>query len=342
MARQEDAAVRGVVPSTYVRLLFEYLERQGHDPARVLGEAPPDAGDRGLGRYPVARWRALLERASAFLDDPRLGLHLGRSITPAHFGVMGYVLLACPNLGAAFARLMQFQRLVYDVNPMRYELEGDSVRLEWGVEHGRPGPLVDECAIAALVQFTREVTSERSAPSLVAFANPQPADLKPYRDWFGCPVRFGQPFTVVCFPSRLLNLPLRQPDARLLQVLEHQAEALLAELPPTDDFEQAVRRSVARLVREGEPSLERVADELHVSPRTLHRRLEQGGTTFRKLLDEIRRRLAENYLRDPRLRLAEIAGLLGYSEQSAFTRAFKLWTGIPPNRFRQTNETNGV
>src|SRR5262249_44944334 len=124
-------------------------------------------------------------------------------------------------------------------------------------------------------------------------------------------------------------------DAALVQVLEAQAESLLAELPDSDDFEQAIRRSVTRLAREGEPSLERVADELHLAPRTLRRRLEARDQAFRELRDDTLRRLAESYLADPRLTLAEIAQLLGYSEQSAFSRSFSRWTGCSPGAFRR-------
>ena len=329
------AVAQGVVPSTYVRLLYEYLERRGLDARKLLKEPPPAAVDRGLGRYPVARWRRLLERASAQLDDPLLGLHLGRSITPAHFGVIGYVLLACGNLGAALQRLQQYQRLIYDVNPMRYRLEQSSVVLEWGVEHGRPGALADETAIAALVQMARDLTGKGFPPDEVCFVNAAPASLKPYRDYFGCPVKFGQPRTVVRFALRLLALPLRQPDAALLALLQRQADALLGELPDGDDTEQAVRRCIATLSREGEPTLERVAAALHTTPRTLHRRLEQQGHNFRGLRESTRQHLAEDYLRDPRLRLGEIAQLLGFSEQSAFSRSFRRWTGQAPNAWRR-------
>jgi len=137
-------AAQGMVPSTYVRLLYEYLERRGLDAKKLLQSPPPEAVDRGLGRYPVEHWRRLLEQAAVQLDDPLLGLHLGRSITPAHFGVIGYVLLACGNLGAALQRLQQYQRLVYDVNPMRYRFDKNTVVLEWGVEQGRPGALRQE------------------------------------------------------------------------------------------------------------------------------------------------------------------------------------------------------
>lgn len=331
MTAPRDKPVRGVVPSTYVNLLFDFLERLGHDAAAVLGEGRPDAAIR----YPVARWRSMLERASRHLGDPALGLHLGQTITPAHFGVMGYVLLACSNVGAALSRLRQYQRLLYDVNPMHYTVDAEAVTLEWGVEAGRPGPLVDECAVTALVQLLRDVTGRAADPLGIDFVNPAPADPSPYRLYFRCPVRFAQPATVARFPAAFLGLPLRGPDPVMLDVLERQADALLAALPPADDFEQAARRCIARLAREGEPSMERVANELHCSPRTLHRRLEARGSSFRALVDDTRRHLADDYLADPRLRLAEIALLLGYSEQSAFTRAYRRWTGRTPKAMRR-------
>ena len=326
---------RGVVPSTYVRLLYEYLEHQGVAAAALLGVAAPQTTDRDAMRYPVSAWRALLERAAEYLQDPLLGLHLGQTITPAHFGVMGYVLLACPNLGAGLARALQYQRLLYDVNPMRSTLEGNDLLLEWGADQGRPGSLVDECAITALLQLTRNMTGRPIVAREIRFLNPAPADIQPYRDWFGCPVLFDQPQTSIRFDQALLALPLRQPDQVLLSILERQADDLLAQLPSSDDFEQAVRRSIARLVREGQPELERVARELHVSARTLHRRLAAGGINFRELRESIRQRQAEYYLADPRLQLADIAQLLGYSEQSAFTRAFRRWSGQTPYAYRQ-------
>ncbi len=335
VSRRAADAAQGVVPSTYVRLLYEYLERQGRDAAKLLKEPPPRAADRGLGRYPVQRWRRLLERAAAQLDDPLLGLHLGRSITPAHFGVIGYVLLACGNLGAALQRFQQYQRLIYDVNPMRYRVERDAVVLEWGVEHGRPGALADETAIAALVQMARDLTGKAFPPQEVCFVNAAPASLKPYRDYFGCPVSFGRPRTSVRFPLRLLALPLRQPDAALLALLQGQADALLGELPQGEDLEHAVRSCIAALSRDGEPSLQRVAAALHTTPRTLHRRLERLGHNFLGLRESTRQRLAEDYLRDPRLRLVEIAALLGFSEQSAFSRSFRRWTGQTPLAWRR-------
>lgn len=333
--RRGAEPARGVVPASYVRVLYEYLAAQGVDAPALLGEPAPDASGPAPGRYPVARWRQHLERAAAHLHDDDLGLHLGQTVTPRHFGVMGYVLLACGTLGAALTRLHRYQRLVYDVSALHLTASGSSVTLEWGTEHGRPGRLVDEAAITALVQFARDITDAHTAIEAVHFVNEPPRSLEPYRRYFGGEVLFEQDATRVRLPLALLARPLRQPDAALLGLLEQQAEQLLGQLPEAGDLEQAVRRAVAAAAREGDISLERVASALHTSPRTLHRRLESLNLGFRALRDDTRRRLAEQHLADPGMTLAEIALLLGYSEQSAFTRAFGRWTGNTPLQARR-------
>lgn len=329
------ASAHGVVPATYVGLLYEYLAARGVDGERLLGEPAPRIPGGSPGRFPVERWCRHLAIAAGALDDPDLGLHLGQTITPRHFGVMGYVLLACGTLGAALQRLYRYQRLVYDVSRLRLIPAQGHLTLEWGTEHGRPGRLADETAITALVQFAREVTGVAARLPRVDFVNEPPASLATFRHYFGGEVRFEQDATRVCLPLTLLGQPLRRPDASLLELLEAQAASLLAELPQAGDLEQSVRRAVAASAREGEVSLERVASSLHHSPRTLHRRLEALGLNFRGLRDDTRRRLAEQHLADPGVSIAEVAQLLGYSEQSAFTRAFRRWTGASPLQFRR-------
>lgn len=340
--RRPAETAHGVVPGSYVRLLYEYLDALGVDAARLLGEPAPQPDRPTPGRYPVERWCRHLATAAGHLRDPDLGLHLGQTVTPRHFGVIGYVLLACGTLGAALTRLHHYQRLVYDVSPMRFTAQGAHVTLEWGTENGRPGRLADETAITALVQFARDVTGTTTTMDAVHFVNAPPASLEPYRRYFGGEVLFEQDATRVRLPLSLLAKPLRQPDAALLTLLEQQAQSLLADLPEAGDLEQAVRRAVASLAREGEISLERVAASLHTSPRTLHRRLEALSLGFRALRDDTRRRLAEQHLADRGIGIAEVALLLGYSEQSAFTRAFGRWTGQTPLAFRKATDRAGT
>lgn len=327
--------VHGVVPSTLVGLLYDYLENRGIDAATLLNERRPDTGRHDLARYPARRWQQLLQAAARHLDDPLLGLKLGQTVTAAHFGVIGYVLHNCADLGAAFERFRRFERLVYDMEPADIRLAPDALVLEWGVGHGRPGPLVDETAVTALVAFARTLTGQTVRPQSIGFVNPEPAQRAPYTDYFGCPVLFEQPRTWVRVPLHALALPLRAADPALLSLLENQAEAQLAGLPAADEIQQAVRSAIARLLPEADPGLDAVAAQLNTSSRTLHRRLAQRQVNFRQLLDATRLELAEQHLTDPRLTLADVALLLGYSEQSAFTRAFKGWTGQTPAAWRR-------
>jgi AraC-like DNA-binding protein len=336
------AMSENAVAVPYARLLFEFLERESLDPEAVIGVQASALDQRE--RVPVPEWRAWLEHAQAAVNRPALGLEVGRLITPRHFGVLGYTVLHCQHLAAALARMERYHRLIYDVNPVHWRVEGADALVEWGIERGRPGQLVDETGLAAVVQFARDITAADWPAQWawplrdVWFVNPPPADPAPYEAFFNCPVYFGQPHTRLRFAGDWLARPLRQPDADLLAILDERAETLLAaeaERDPRPDPTRTWRRQLAGLLRDGAASLERLAELNHVSPRTLQRQLGRAGTRYQTLLDETRHMLARDYLADPRLELAEIAQLLGFSEQSAFTRAFRHWTGEPPERWRR-------
>lgn len=326
---------RRTIPDTFVQMLFEYLEQRGLAPELVLGRHRPVPQADGLGGLPIEEWVVLLQRAADALQDPLLGLHLGQAITPRHIGVLGYVLLASPNLGSALVRLERYQRLVYDVTPMRRR-EGDGfVDLVWGDEQGRPGRLSDDTAITALVHFCRGLTLHPVYPREVHFLNPAPPDVTPYHEYFGCPVLFDQSETIVRIGLNALAMPLKTADPGLVALLEKQVDHLLDQLPQVDAFIDRVRKVTAQHLHEGEPTLETVARLLGSSPRTLQRHLREVGTNFRQELATVRRQLADRYLQDPRLHLADIALLLGYSEHSAFTRSYRQWTGRSPQAARQ-------
>lgn len=327
--------MQGQVSTAYVTLLYEFLERRGFEPAQVLGEPAPAADAHTLARFPVDRWALFLRRADEFLREPALGLQVGSLIAPQHLGVLGYVSLCCANLGEALLRLRDYERLVYDVNVSSVTFGAQDVRLEWGQALGRPGQLVDECAVAALVSYARNITASQASPLSVSFINVRPADTGPYEAFFGCEVAFEAPTTVLRFAAAQMETRLRQPDPALCALLDAQARELTSRLPPRDDFESRLRGAIVAGLRENAANLTDCARRMHCSSRTLQRRLESAGTTFQDSVDAARREIAVAYLRDPRLKLSEVALLLGYSEQSAFTRAFARWTGKPPTAFRR-------
>lgn len=318
------------IAASYASLLYEYLARRGLDGVALLGPLP--VGEDG--QLPMPVWQALLQRTAARLDEPALGLRIAAGISPRHFGVVGYAALACATLGEALKRLERYHALVYDVNPARLRSEGDVLLIEWGIACGCPGQLVDETGLAALVQLARELSGEPLKVPRVDFVNPAPADLQPYRAFFGGEVRFAQHATRLALPLEALQLPLRQPDAALLALLDAQAEGFLGRQHAVGLASQC-QQALIPLLREGRASLETLAERLHRAPRTLQRHLAEQGLGFRQLLDDTRRQLALGYLQDARLPLGEIAALLGYSEQSAFSRAFAQWQGESPLAWRR-------
>lgn len=319
------------VAAAYVRLLYDYLESQGVEAETLLG-APTVLAEDGLEKVPLAFWRRSLEIASQHLDEPALGLAVARTITARHFDVLGYVVSHCGTLGEALARLERYHRLVYDVNPARVATVGDSLEVRWGVERGRPGALVDETGVAAVVQFIRNLVGRDLPVEAVHFVNPEPADPAPYQAFFGAEVRFDCAWTVLRIPLTYLALPLGAPDPGLVDILDRQAQSLLERQPRAGSPHDA---DLVRLMREGRPTLEALAERYHVSARTMQRRLAEQGETFQAVLQRVRYQLAREYLADGRLELTEVAALLGYSEHSAFTRAFRQWAGVGPKRWRR-------
>ena len=318
------------IAASYAPLLYEYLARRGLDGQALLGPLPV-ADD---GQLPMPVWQALLQRAADLLDEPALGLRIAEGIGPRHFGVVGYAALACATLGEALQRLERYHALVYDANPAQLRIEGNQMLLQWGTALGRPGQLVDETGVAALVQLARALTGAPLPVDAVDFVNPAPADVSPYRDFFGGNVRFDRPCTRLALPLAYLQLPLRQADPALLALLDAQAEGFLRQRRDGGLIDRC-QQALIPLLRDGNASLDALARSLHRSPRTLQRHLDTQGLSFRQLLDDTRRQLAAGYLQDARLPLGEVAALLGYSQQSAFSRAFSHWHGESPLAWRQ-------
>ena len=340
--------VQGMVPQTLLWILGEYLQSHGVPPESVIPQdvlQPTLQPDRQphlqphsphLGRFPAEAFCQLLLRAAERLQDPLLGLHLGQSIRPAHLGALGYALLACENLGAALLRIQRYHRLLHDINPVEYHLEGDSVVLQWGVGRGKPGALFDEMGIVGIGQCVQALCGRVLVARAVDFVNPGPRHKQAFVDYFGCPVRWDQPATRLVIGLDMLQTPLRQPDPVLRGLMEAQIDVALAALPEAGDLVDLTRKVVQQLARQGVPELEQVAAELRLSPRVFARRLAERGHPFRQVREASLQALAESYLTDKRLSMAEVRERMGYAEQSAFSRAFKRWSGVSPLAWRRS------
>lgn len=326
---------RQVIPAAFTLLLYEYLKSHGQDPEVLLGMPWPSTDPEEKSSVDVGRWEQMLASAADHLDDPLLGLHLGRIVTARHLGVVGHLLRACEDLNSVLLRLEHFQRLIFDVIPMFRRDKPDCVEIVWDISEHRTTILVGETGFAVMVQFCRSLMQGDAHPMGIEFAHPQPDDIRPYEQFFRCPVLFARPEPLIRVSRDLLARPLKRPDLVLEQVLEQHAERLLSRLPKQDEVITQVRSALAALLRDGEPDIEKVSAMLRCSGRTLQRRLKAADTHFRAEMNFVRNELARSYLQDVRLQVSDIAMLLGYSEHSAFTRAFRKRNGLTPQQMRE-------
>jgi len=192
-----------------------------------------------------------------------------------------------------------------------------------------------EASLAGALALLRGTTGIESVPFDVSFQHPAPADTTPHREVFRGPVHFGAAETRMVFDDAILESRHLAPDPRLGAYLLRHAEVLLSRLPVAAGLVEQVQRLVAEELRGGDPSQERVAKKIGMSTRTLQRRLREEGRTFADLVDGLRCELSQIYLGDARLTVYEVAFLLGFTETSAFFRAFRRWTGRTPQAFRR-------
>ncbi len=327
---------RTMVPTAFLKTLAIHLRNNGLEPAEVMPELAQALASDGPARHPAEPYCQMLFRAATLLNDPLFGLHLGQTLNPADLGALGYALMSCANLGETLVRAQRYHRLLNDVTPMTHTIVGDALELRWGVQHGRMGALYDESGITAFVEFGRRLSGLHLAPRAVAFVNPPPDDPAPYVRYFGCPVTWDQPQTCLSISLQSLQLPLVRPDSVLLDLMEKQADDALATLSvKTDDLASAVRQVVAQLAPNGVPKISLVAAELKIPTRSLYRLLASQGMNYRNLRDNALEETAKTLIANQKLSLNEVTQRLGYSEPSAFIRAFKRWTGLTPDDWRR-------
>ncbi|BAP12969.1 putative transcriptional regulator [Alcanivorax sp. NBRC 101098] len=322
------------VTGAWVQLLTDWLDRENL-PAPTLRAVLDSRSPADL--VPLPLWRDLLQQAVA-LRPERLapGLEIGALIQPRHVGMLGYLILTCRTLGEAMLAYQRYETLFYGQDMVEVVGEGDQILVRWPGEN-TTGELADSVAIAALISFLRRQVDAPPVPAQVAFAFAAPAApvRAAYEAFFGCEVVFEQAHTCVAFPVHFLAIALPHSDPSMRSLLDRQAQAMLSALPGSDSFDRALQHAMVRLMPEAAVTLPRLAAELHMSVRTLQRRLTQRQLTWRELLDRTREQLARHYLADRSLTLGNIALLLGFSEHSAFSRAYRRWTGTTPARTRK-------
>lgn len=280
----------------------------------------------------------LLERIAENTDVTDLPLRVGATMRCDEYGALGLAFKAAPTLFGSYRRVARYARLWTSV--VEYEL-APADGAKWFILH-RAGPrrlglrLSNEATLASATAIAREVSSTGAFhPREVHLQHPAPRMTSHHEAYFGCPVVFGSDRDALLISQHALDNPNRLGDEGITQFLIGHLDQELARVAGAAPLRDRLRDAIARSLSEGLPKMEDIAKRLGMSVRSLHRRLADDGLSFQGLTNETRRELAQGLLLDERYTIAEIAFLIGFSEQSAFTRAFKRWCNETPANFRK-------
>jgi AraC-like DNA-binding protein len=302
----------------------------------------PHILDSDDGRINGEQFQRFIHLLCELTHNPILGLETGDFVQPGSYSVLGYITMSCATLGEAVARIAPFEKLVGDMGTTGLSMAQGSITLTWNCNYNDPvvRPHVVDNVFASWVTYARWLADDTAAsPSSVRLKRASPGiELEQaYRNRWNCPVQFGANEDSITLKQALLETRLRQPDPMLRKTLEAHALTQLASLDTLDtdtDLTSRVKHSIQQQLMHGITRQDMVAEDLGITSRTLQRKLSLEGVSYQQLLDEVRQKIAEDYLLNSDLTIPDIALRLGYSETTSFHRKFKAVTGKTPGEFR--------
>jgi AraC-like DNA-binding protein len=346
-AKRTRASATGATVSVQgLSVLFDGLRKAGVDPRSFLeGHGiDPTVLDREDDRLSADKLAGAWDAAAALTDDPLFALHAAESIEAHSFGLFSFLAVTSDTWGHALERVARYFRLITDVGQYELTVLEDMATLHFvpSTDAARASPQLADFVVGVPFTYGSRYLDGFAAIEIL-LPYPAPARRGAHDEFFGAPVRFSANALGLVFSTRLLDKPLRSGVPQLAALLENVVREKTSALPapaPAPALAQ-VRIALRSCLRGGDASLGQVARRLARSPRSLQRQLAREGTTFAAELDGARHELALSLLAQPGLALQEVSFLLGFSEPSAFHRAFRRWAGEAPGQYRQRRTRPG-
>ena len=266
---------------------------------------------------------------------PDMGINLVAQVPPDQYDVASIAALHSATFGEAIDRLVRYKRLTCP-ETIETERHGGELRLHfrWDAADAPQPPLLTDSAFAWIVLLAARGLGRAVKPLRLKLAR-RPQHRKLLADYFGCPIRFDAARDLIVFDAGLLQEPLRTQNAPLLAMLLPGLESALELHDAKRSLPEHVKTLLMRRMQGQRPNIGDIASAMCVSSRTLQRRLVEAGTSYQRLLDEVRQEVACGLLRGTDLETGEIAFFLGYEELNSFSRAFQGWEGMTPSRWRE-------
>ncbi|MBQ0732462.1 MAG: AraC family transcriptional regulator [Oleispira antarctica] len=274
-------------------------------------------------------------------NEPTLGIELGKAININQFGMLGYAILSCANVRQALNLGLKYHVLIDPAFNFEVVEQGEitSVRLTSHIPIETIYNFLCDVFIANFISLARFLTGLNILPRAININRPKPDFSDRYEQFFeGCLINWDQPRTEIVFDSSIMDAPTTLADEATAKMAESQCADILSRMGPREGIVVKVRRIL--LSHPGHfPPIETVASHLATSTRTLSRSLQEVSTSYQKILDEVRKEMAIEYLNTSSLPIEEIAALIGYNDPSNFRKAFKRWTGNPPSYYRAVRKS---
>ncbi|TKB45734.1 AraC family transcriptional regulator [Thalassotalea mangrovi] len=276
---------------------------------------------------------ALYNHAESVLGLNDIGFNFGQSIEPDRWSTLGYIAYTAPTLNRALQQQYKFQSLVGNLGSPVLKQTNDQTVITWVPAYACSHHTVEEI-ITGWVALARKLSAAPVIPEKVFFAHACKGDERVYERYFQCPVLFSQDASGVVVDTELLQVPLIKHEPQLHELLCQHAEQQLASFTEAVPIEVMSQYMINRLSVKV-PDIDEIAELMNLSVRTLQRKLSDAGTSYSQLLDNLRKQMAMDYLQFEHYSIMYIAEMTGFSEQSAFQRAFKRWTGMTPLQYRK-------
>ena len=311
--------------------LGEWLGRSGLTESRLT--------DPSL-EFSFAVFQQLVRDAMELTREPALGLLVGERLVASTHGILGYAAVNSGTLRQALELFERYSRLRISLIGIAREVRGKEVRVCFTetVALGELQRPVLEAAVLSIKNLFESISMGAGQAQRAAFPFAAPEYAALARELFGCPVRYGQSWAGFSLPVDSLDVPLKMADPDAFREATEICQRELERLTANESLAARVQRLLLEK-QNGFPSLQVTARHFHLTPRTLHRRLLDEGTSFRELLEEVRHTLAVEHLKSGRLSLEDLAYKLGYSDLANFRRAFKRWEAVAPSEFRAQRRT---
>jgi AraC-like DNA-binding protein len=338
-----DSGMNGPAPIVLASAatgLPPFIERMGGDVDRIFGNSgvSPDMAGSPTLKLMLRDYCALFEEAARRTQHDNFGLRFGQQFRPRDLGLWGYAVVSSPTLGSAIENLVGLFHYHQESSVMNVDqTEMGLARLSYQIT---ASDIVErrqdaELSLGMFLNVMREACGQAWSPEEVYFEHPRPEAWKEHEEAFGAPCYFSQKTNAIVFKPDVLDRPMPGRDLKLLTMMRTCLESLGSHRDAGDSVYDRLRTAIRVNLPSGAPRIDGIAAELRLSVGAIQRELAARNATFKDVLETVRRELALVYLRQRQLPLTEIALLLGYSELSAFTRAFTRWTGASPSAFRQ-------